>query len=508
MNDGRVVAAQTETVDPERGGETTASRATPGSDRAWMAALLDPSDDPKRAAVLTASSAMNQHELANGSIELAARIAASVPPGRRVGFVQTGLVDDVAGLLATLLANRSVAMLPVRGPGDPSLVARATAASCGAVLQGTELKMLPGPETTPEDPRDSRFGADASGTSEAVLLYTSGTTGEPTGVRISAANLESNLTAMHRSTMPWRPDDRLGHVLALSHSFGLSMLLLAVARRVPLVLADGTQPSRRLISGLDKHDVSLFACVPYFLRLAAHRGVRLGQDGMRSLRVLYLAGGGVTDDELDELLPAYRGTMYLMYGLTEATARVAVRRRGDGAPPDSVGLPLPGVHVDIVDDEGRPVPTGHVGRIRVASPSLMLGYLGASARRPDGPYTTTDLGRLAPSGDLFVTGRVAEMTNFRGNRVSLSGLEARLCQLPGVGDALVVPEHDGEDSTCIVSLVLAPGADPSAVRRAAIKTVEPRGLVSEVRAVEQIPVTRSGKKLRRSWAPGPDGEGG
>lgn len=462
-----------------------------------LSSLLALDADPHLPALVRDGVVTTRGELAETAAALAGRLAAQVRPGHRVGLVDGGGTWDVALVLGALLAGRPVAMLPVTGPDDPALRRLAVEARCDLVAHGEALHATdPGP-ADPADELDARYGA--SGSPEAVLLYTSGTTSWPRGVRLSGANVAANLAAMLRATEPWRPDDRLGHVLALTHSFGLSMVLLALARRTPVVMTDsGGQPSRRLLAALDEHDVSLLACVPYFLRLAARRGLVLGRDGARRLRVLYLAGGGIRDDELDQVLPGYAGTTYLMYGFTEGTARVAVRRRGDGAPPDSVGLPLPGTHVDVVDESGAVQPPGAVGRIRVWSPSLMIGYLGHPPRDPGTPHTTTDLGRIGPAGDLFVTGRVAEMHNFRGNRVSLPAVEARVAQVPGVLEARLRPDSADEDALCVLLVVLAADADLAAVRRAALAAVAPRGLVREVEVVDRLPVTRSGKAVRRT----------
>jgi len=462
-----------------------------------LLALLGLDAEPELAALVLGGVVTTRGELAAASLSLADEIAARVRPGHRVGLVDRGGTWDVALVLGALRAGRPVAMLPIRGPDDPALDSLAAEARCDLVAVSGELRDAdPGPADL-ADPFDARHGADLCGSAEAVLLYTSGTTGRPRGVRLSAANIAANLTAMLRTTEAWTPADRLGQVLALTHSFGLSMVLLALARRVPVVLAGGGPPTRGLMASLDEQDVSLFACVPYYLRLAARRGLVLGRDGARRLRVLYLAGGGICDDELDQVLPGYTGTTYLMYGFTEGTARIAVRRRGDGAPADSVGLPLPGVHVDIVDELGAPVPLGEVGRIRASSPSLMIGHLGQPPRDPGAPYTTTDLGRLGPGGDLFITGREAEMHNFRGNRVCLLAVEARVVAVPGVMDARVQPDTADEDSLCVLQLVLADGAAATAVRHAALAAVEPRGLIREVVVVDRLETTRCGKAVRR-----------
>lgn len=88
-------------------------------------------------------------------------------------------------------------------------------------------------------------------------------------------NVASNLSAMMRSTVPWLPADRLGQILPVTHSFGLSTALVALAREVPIVMLGGGPPSRRLASAFDFHAVTIFACVPYFLRLMSLRGLTL-----------------------------------------------------------------------------------------------------------------------------------------------------------------------------------------------------------------------------------------
>jgi acyl-coenzyme A synthetase/AMP-(fatty) acid ligase len=186
-----------------------------------------------------------------------------------------------------------------------------------------------------------------------------------------------------------------------------------------------------------------------------------------------------------------------MYGFTEATARVAVRRLGDGAPSDSVGLPLPGTHVRIVDDAGTPVPAGVTGRVQAYSPSLMIGYLAQDVRSPADPVTTTDLGHLDDAGNLFITGREAEMMNFRGNRVSVVSVEAVVCLIEGVQDARLQPDAHVEDAQGVLLIVAEEGADEKAIRRRALATVTPKGLLRQVTFVTDLPRTRSGKPLRR-----------
>lgn len=435
-------------------------------------------------------SGIQLHERARA---LAERIAQLVPSDHRVGLIDTHDEHGLVSLLGCLLAGRSIAMLGVgeRTPDTDLLAARAR---CAIVLVGAELAesgfALVGDEAGPSS------GLTADESPEAVVLFTSGTTGQPKGVRLSRANVLANLTAMQRISRPWDADDRLGQVLTITHSFGLSMALMALAWRTPIVLLPTGAPSRALSEQLAGERVTTLACVPYFLRLMSRRGIDLGGPSAPHVRRLFLAGGGLADDEIDQLLPELAGELYLMYGFTETTARAAVRRHGDGAPSGSVGLPLPGTSIQIVDEAGLTVPPGYEGLIRATGPSLMIGYLGEPPRLRGAPFTTTDLGRLDEAGNLFITGREIEMMNFRGNRVSIVRLEALAMRVDGVLDARAVPDSRAEDAQCTLRLVASPDADRSAVKRGVAAAVEPRGIVRAIVFVADLPKTRSGKAIR------------
>jgi acyl-coenzyme A synthetase/AMP-(fatty) acid ligase len=186
-----------------------------------------------------------------------------------------------------------------------------------------------------------------------------------------------------------------------------------------------------------------------------------------------------------------------MYGFTEATARVAVRRMGDGAPPDSVGLPLPGTRVEIVSRDGTALAPGTEGFVRAHSPSLMIGYLGEPAREPGTPFTTTDLGMADVYGNVFITGRDAEMMNFHGNRLSIVSVESAVMRVPGVLDARLTPDSRQEDARCTLRVVAHPEVDPDRLRERIANAVVPRSLIREITFVAALEATRSGKPIRR-----------
>jgi acyl-coenzyme A synthetase/AMP-(fatty) acid ligase len=460
-----------------------------------LAALLGLTEDSDTApAIIDSETVLTRGQLLLRASRRAAQISEMVPPDCRVGLMDSQDHHAFVNLLAGVLAGRSVAMVPQEPANDTQEAA--AKARCAVLLNGDDLSAVNRPLN--DDPlADPRLGVRAFGSPEAIVLYTSGTTSEPRGVRLSQRNVGANLTAMLRLTPSWTSEDRFGMVLALTHSFGLSMTFLSLARRAPIVLLGGGLPSRKTAETVEASRVTVLACVPYYLRLLGRRGLSIGDNFAPALHSIYLAGGGISDQELDAVLVQYNGERFLMYGFTEATARVAVRRSGDGAPPNSVGLPLPGTNVDIVSEDGDALPTGQQGRIRASSPSLMIGYLGSEPRVPGTAFTTTDLGRLDEFGNLFVTGREAEMLNFRGNRVSAVAVEARVMELEGVQDARLVPDARDEDAQCVLSLITTPGSDHHKLRREVLRVVVPRGMVREVEFVDHLGVTRSGKPLRR-----------
>jgi acyl-coenzyme A synthetase/AMP-(fatty) acid ligase len=443
---------------------------------------------------------MCRSEVWGQAAALARAIELHVPADHRIGLVDTASPESIMGILAAFIAGRSVALLPVSGASDPEVEAFAAEARCPAVIVDGVLERID--RLSPEDPLGlldpgTGFGGAGAASPEAIVLYTSGTTRRPAGVRLSRSNIASNLSAMLRFAAPWTPVDRLGQILPVTHSFGLSMALLALAREVPIDLLGGGPPSRRLAAAFDADGVTIFACVPYFLRLMSRRGLSFGGDCAHAVRALYLAGGGLSDADLRTLLPDYQGDTYLMYGLTEATARVAVRRVGDGAAAGSVGLPLPGTYVDIVSSDGTVQPPGREGFIRVSSPGLMIGYLGQAPRAPGSAFVTTDLGVTDIAGNLSVTGRDSEMMNFRGNRVSVVLVEATVMQMTGVLDARLRPDPGLEDAQCALRVVARPGARRDELRREIVRTVTPKGLIREITFVEALEKTRSGKPIRR-----------
>lgn len=315
----------------------------------------------------------------------------------------------------------------------------------------------------------------------AVLLATSGSTGSAKFVRLSAANLSANARQIRAALSIDASQVALAH-LALHYSYGLSVLNSHLLAGSCVVLADVSPLQPAFWDLLRDHRVTTLPGVPFTYGLLARLG--LADLAPASLRVLTQAGGPLPAETYAALRPWVESpgrSLYVMYGQTEATARISV------LPPDelparfgSVGLPVEGTRVS-VGGAGA----GHPDELVVTGPSVMLGYA-SSADELDagdelhGTLHTGDLGRVDEDGFVWITGRAKRISKAFGLRVSLDDVERRL----GAGAAV-----DGGDR--IVVFAEGPSGAPGA------HEVErdcglPRGSVRVV-AVDALPRTASGK---------------
>ena len=310
-----------------------------------------------------------------------------------------------------------------------------------SVLLAEEAVALPasgGPRPLPD------AGADA------LMLYTSGTTGRPKGVRLSHAALAATVTSLEEAWR-WRRDDRLLHVLPLHHTHGLVVALLgalwagAETRFMPFD-AGGVWAALA--------DASVFMAVPtvYAKLMQAHdaadaptrarwaaaaRGLRLATSGSASLPA--------------SLLEAFRGatgqTILERYGMTEIG--MALSNPYDGPRvPGAVGRELPGVSIDIVDEAGRPTAVGEPGELRVRTPQMFRTYNGDAAATAasfdeQGRFRTGDTGTRDADGVVRLLGRTSiDIIKSGGYKLSALEIEAVLLEHPAVGEVAVTGVAD------------------------------------------------------------------
>jgi malonyl-CoA/methylmalonyl-CoA synthetase len=334
-------------------------------------------------------------------------------------------------------------------------------------------------------------GADPGGLPEpgphddALIVYTSGTTGTPKGATHTHASLLAGVEAL-RTAWAWRPEDRLILALPLFHVHGLCAGLFGS-------LAAGA--SATVFDRFDEEAVlaavpssTMFFGVPtMYHRLAATTDV----GALGSLR-LCVSGSAPLAADLWHHLAAAGVPVLERYGMTETLITLSnpvdgERRAG------SVGFPLPGVEaaVDDADEHG-------IGELLVRGPALCRGYWGQGPLSPDGWFATGDLVSVADDGYVTIRGRRSDLIITGGHNVYPAEVEAVLARHPGVAEVAVVGVPSDEWGETVVAFVVGdPGLDLQSLREAAAAQLASFKCPREVRLVDALPRSAMGKVLRK-----------
>jgi long-chain acyl-CoA synthetase len=452
-----------------------------------------------------ADSELTGAQLLNACRAAAGRLA-SVKAGARVGLLLPNCAAYPAALVGALWSGRvAVPLNPMLKPGELDFLCRDAAIDTVVVAEATAplvaglgVRSVPIAELVAYDPPGAAEPAAADADAEAVMLFTSGTSGKPKGVPLTHTNLLSIArTLIERAGLTER--EVLLGVLPMFHAFGLTgSMLMSLLLGAEATYQPGFHPARTA-AAIAERGVTVFIAVPaMFGLLARSRG---HDDGLRALR-LPVSGG--------EALPAAYREGYRQrfgrdvlegYGLTETSPVLAVNIPGESRP-GTVGRPLPGVEVRIAAEDGE---------IQVRGPGVMKGYHNrpeenAHAFTADGWFRTGDMGRLDADGYLSITGRIKELIIRGGEKIMPREVEEVLSQCPGVREAAVIGEPDGDRGEAVVAFVV-PGDDaptPEAVRDFCRARLAEFKMPRRVTIARNLPRGPTGKLLKRAlkeWNP-------
>ena len=370
-----------------------------------------------------------------------------VAPGDRVALTLLNSREFVVALLGGLVHGVTMAPLdPLLAPHERDRIVADLRPAL--VVDKVETRVAP---CTP-----------APGTGPALVLYTSGSTGQPKGAVLSHAALTFAIQSWAGPVMKLTPYDVVLAVLPLSHSYGLNGALLAPLHTgASVVLLERFTPAA-VIHAIERHRVTVFPGVAtMFQRLLATPD--LGRADLGSLR-LALSGAAPCPWRLCEDWQSRTGVRIVRgFGMSEAFRPISYLADDHADRPDAVGRAVPGVELRVVDDAGTPLRAGAEGELWVRTPAVMDGYLGAPeetrAVLADGWFRTGDLAVISPEGFVRIVGRKRERILRGGYSVFPSEVEAVLLTHPAVAEAAVVGRPDpGLGEEVVAFVVLRPDA--------------------------------------------------
>ncbi|MDP4609508.1 MAG: malonyl-CoA synthase [Burkholderiaceae bacterium] len=295
----------------------------------------------------------------------------------------------------------------------------------------------------------------------AVIIYTSGTTGRSKGAMLSHGNIASNAQTL-KTYWGWRKDDVLIHALPIFHVHGLFVAIHgALLNASPMIWMKKFDPQQALVH---MQRATVFMGVPtLYVRLLAQ--ANLNAKAVRNMRLFVSGSAPLLADTFDEWHKRTGHTILERYGMSEtvmltsnpyqADARYnnATQRRGG-----TVGFPLPGVTLRVVNDSGESVAQGEVGHIQVQGPSVFAGYWQmpektAEEFTADCFFKTGDVGKIDAQGYVSIVGRNKDLIISGGYNVYPAEIESVINNLPGVAESAVVgiPHADfGEVGVAVV----------------------------------------------------------
>jgi len=462
---------------------------------------------------LTIGDATRTHDELDSAAALAGAQMKSLGsgPGETVMLIaDSGIVEVVAYLgalrtgAAVVLANPSLTAVEMRriaaASGARLLIGRgAGLQACAADPPSTVIDVVGLDEDDrpiasvllPDISAAPMEVPDIDPDSPAVLAYTSGTTGQPKCAPLSHRNL---LASIRGAMWAWRwtQEDHLFHSLPISHQHGLGGIhatLLAGSRATILVPFDPEALLARVAKG---GATVLFGVPAIHQRLLNDLGDRAGHLG--SLR-LVISGSAPLPVEMAQRFEAVTGMRILeRYGTTESGLDVSNPYEGERIP-GKVGLPLPGVEVAVVDDNGKSVPSGEPGEILVRGPQVFVGYRGAGPDSFVGKwFRTGDDGVVDPqSGYLSVVGRRKELIITGGMNVYPREVEEVTRRSAEVSDVAVVgvpSERWGEE---VVAFVTPATVDAAKLSGRIARELAPYKRPKRILPVQELPRSAVGK---------------
>lgn len=332
----------------------------------------------------------------------------------------------------------------------------------------------------------------------ALLIYTSGTTGNPKGVMLSHANLDA-MTASFGEWFELTAEDHSLLVLPLFHANGIVLGTLSALRPGGQVSITGRFSRDRFFADVEKYRPTYFSAVPAIYALLSNLPDDVTPD-TSSLRFAVCGAAPMPAEAIERFEQRFDIKIVEGYGLSETTTASTINPLNGKRKPGTVGLPLPGQKVAVVDEEGNEVPQGERGEVVIAGPVVMQGYLGRDDETAktirNGWLHTGDIGRFDEDGYLQIVDRIKDMIIRGGENVYPKEIENALYTHDDVREAAVVGKPDpvlGELPVAFVSLSEGSALTVADLHEVCEKTLAAYKRPSDITIVDEVPKNPVGK---------------
>jgi long-chain acyl-CoA synthetase len=358
-------------------------------------------------------------------------------------------------------------------------------------LMAQSSRKFEAPAVEPDDP--------------AVILYTSGTTGNPKGVTLTHRNFHYQCNTVVKSLIPFTHEDRAIGVLPFYHVYGLSNAMVAAMNYGACLVLIAQYSPQNLLTAIAENQATIMPAIPsmyqHLLTIARSRKASIP----KSLKFCVSGGAPLPLSVLREFAEVFDTRIVEGYGLTETTSSVCCNGVQGEYKEGSIGPPAQGVEMAIFDDEDNELPVGEVGEIVIRSDTVSPGYWNnaeatGEAFSDGGWFHTGDLGYKDEGGYFFITDRKKDLIIRGGFNISPREVEEVIMLHPKIAEAAVIAAEDKRGQETVKAFVVLHEGE-SMGERDIVEHCEanmaPYKRPKVVEFVDSLPKSATGKILRR-----------